>query len=206
MRGSLEEGCFVMLAGRKSLFPTYVKPRLDEVRQWASLGAPDSEICKALGISKDSFYSYKKRFSEFADALKEARGIADYQVKAAMFKSACKGVCFNEVTKELRPVVRRAHSKNGRNGKPAEVKEELVVTKIVKKFIPPNVVAGIFWLKNRMPEEFMDRKAVDMNLSGDLAFQIRLPEDFPASGSSDVVPRRRALVPLATESEESIVN
>ena len=200
-----------MVAGRKSQYPVYVEPRLDEVREWASLGAPDSEIWKALGISIDTFYLYKKKYPEFTRALKQAKGIADYQVVASMFKSAAKGMYWTEVTKELRPVIRGRQSsngKNGKNGKAAKVKEAfmveeaLVITKTVRKFIPPNIVAAIWWSKNRMHEDWKDRKAVDMNLSGDLAFQIRLPENFPASGSSNAVVRRRAIVPIATESEE----
>lgn len=39
------------------------------------------------------------------------------------------------------------------------------VTKRQKKFIPPQVVAQIFWLKNRRPEEWRDKREVAANIT-----------------------------------------
>lgn len=62
--------------GRKSKYNEYVKPRLDDIRQWKKTGATDENICKALRISKSTFYKYAQEFPEFSDAIKG--GTAEY--------------------------------------------------------------------------------------------------------------------------------
>ena len=46
------------------------------------------------------------------------------------------------------------------------------------KFIPPNVTAQIFWLKNRKPAEWRDKQDIDMK--ADLELVVKLPEDLEA--------------------------
>ena len=40
---------------------------------------------------------------------------------------------------------------------------EMVVTKRTRKFIPPSNVAQIFWLKNRKPDTWKDKREIDTN-------------------------------------------
>ncbi|MGF7049144.1 5-methylcytosine-specific restriction endonuclease McrA [Paenibacillus sp. DS2015] len=47
---------------------------------------------------------------------------------------------------------------------------ELTITKVVTKEVQPDVVAQIFWLKNRRPDRWRDRQ--DINHSGGLGVQI----------------------------------
>ena len=61
----------------------------------------------------------------------------------ALFKSAC-GYDVEETTEELR-FNKKTHS------------YEMVVTKRVRKHVPPSNTAQIFWLKNRMPDKWRDR-------------------------------------------------
>lgn len=62
--------------GRKSKYDEYIKPRLADVRQWKKTGATDEQICRALNISKSSYYEYAKKYSEFSDAIKG--GVAEF--------------------------------------------------------------------------------------------------------------------------------
>jgi hypothetical protein len=48
-----------------------VLERLDDIRRWKAAGATDKQICKALGISKTSFYAYKAANSDFSDTLRK---------------------------------------------------------------------------------------------------------------------------------------
>jgi hypothetical protein len=43
---------------------------------------------------------------------------------------------------------------------------EVVITKIVTKELPPETLAGIFWLKNRKPKEWRDRQENNVVLTG----------------------------------------
>jgi hypothetical protein len=64
-----------------------------------------------------------------------------------------------EETKEL--VIKKDEHGNiiyDKNGIPVQ---EFVVTKTVKKIIPPDPTSMIFWLKNRRPESWRDKTEVE---------------------------------------------
>ena len=49
----------------KSKWETHVKDRLIEVEGWARDGLTDEQIAKNLGISIQTFYTYKEKYLEF---------------------------------------------------------------------------------------------------------------------------------------------
>lgn len=125
----------------KSKWETHVKDKLILVEAWARNGLTDEQIAKNLGISKDTFYKYKKEHTDFSDSLKRGKEIIDIEVENALLKRAL-GYKYNEVTKEL-------------------TDEGLQVTKIVTKEVQPDTTAQIFWLKNRKPEDWRDKKDIE---------------------------------------------
>lgn len=76
---------------RPSKYETHVAPRLKEIKDWVRNGATDEEIAKRLGISRDSFYEYKKKYSDFSDILKETKEFVDGQVENALLQNALNG-------------------------------------------------------------------------------------------------------------------
>lgn len=107
------------------------------VEMYAREGMIDADIAKKIGISKDTFYEYIKRYPEFADALKKGKAPVDFEVENALLKRAL-GYEYEEISEE-----------NGENDKGAWSKR--VVT---KKTVLPDVTAQIFWLKNRRPDRW----------------------------------------------------
>lgn len=107
------------------------------VEMYAREGLIDSDIAKKLGISNDTFYEYKKRHPEFAEALKKGKAPVDFEVENALLKRAL-GYEYEEVTEE-----------SGTNEKGTWTKKT-----VAKKFIAPDVTAQIFWLKNRRPDRW----------------------------------------------------
>lgn len=69
------------------------------VEAWARDGLIDEEIAKRLGISRDTFYKYKKEYAVFSEALKKGKEVVDYAVESALLKRAL-GYEYVEVTKE----------------------------------------------------------------------------------------------------------
>ena len=136
----------------KSKWETHVKDKLILVEAWARTGLTDEQIAKNLGISKDTFYKYKKEHTDFSDSLKRGKEVIDIEVENALLKRAL-GYKYNEVTKEL--IVDKETGE-----------EELKVTKVVTKEVVPDTTAQIFWLKNRKPEDWRDKK--DIEHSGDI--------------------------------------
>lgn len=76
------------MRGRKSRYESDIKPRFDEIERWCSIGATDKEIIECLGISKDTFYSCKKKHPEFSELIKRARKKPVMEIKAALHRRA----------------------------------------------------------------------------------------------------------------------
>lgn len=125
----------------KSKWETHVKEKLILVEGWARNGLTDEQIAKNLGISKDTFYKYKKEYSDFSDALKRGKEVVDIEVENALLKRAL-GYSYEEETYE----------KLANGG---------TKTKIVTKHVPGDVTAQIFWLKNRKPETWREKNIVE---------------------------------------------
>lgn len=59
--------------GRKSVYETHIKPRLDDIRKWRKGGATLETISTALDVSSTTFCKYLKEKPEFADAYKKGK-------------------------------------------------------------------------------------------------------------------------------------
>lgn len=127
----------------KSKYETNVKDKLILVEGWARNGLTDEQIAKNLGISKDSFYRYKREHTDFSDSLKRGKEVIDFEVENALLKRAL-GYKYDEITKEI----------NEDTGK-------LEVMKVITKEVQPDTTAQIFWLKNRKPEDWRDKREVE---------------------------------------------
>lgn len=120
---------------------------LIKIEGWARDGLIDKQIAQNIGVSERTFTDWKKKFSSISSALKKGKEVVDRQVENALFKSAI-GYEYTEVTEEL--------TENG-----------MEITKKVTKQVAPNPTAAIFWLKNRKPDEWRDRK--ETQISGEMS-------------------------------------
>lgn len=127
----------------KSKYLTHVEPRLIEVEGWARDGLTDEQIAKNLGISKASLENYKNQYLDFLDTLKRGKEVVDREVENALLKNAL-GYETEEITEEY------------------DAKGRLISSKRIKKKVAPNTTAQIFWLKNRKPADWRDKKDVDV--------------------------------------------
>lgn len=134
-----------MVTIAKSKYETDVKPRLVEIEAWKRDGLTDEQIFKNLGISKDTFYKYKDKYTDFSDALKKGKEVADIEVENALFKRAI-GYRYKEKIKEVKEI----------DGK------KTVFIKEVEKEMPGDVGAQIFWLKNRKSSKWKDKQDIDI--------------------------------------------
>ena len=131
----------------KSKYETNVKDKLTLVEAWARNGLTDEQIGKNLGVAYSTFREYIKKYSALSAALKRGKEVVDIEVENALLKRAL-GYKYEEVTKEK--ILNR------------ETKQyELKITKVVTKEVQPDTTAQIFWLKNRKPGEWRDRKEVE---------------------------------------------
>ena len=134
-----------MITIAKSKYETDVLPRLVEIEAWKRDGLTDEQIMKNLGIGRDSFYRYKDKYSEFSDALKKGKEVADIEVENALFKRAI-GYKYKEVIKEVKEI---------------DGKKTTYVKEVIKE-MPGDVGAQIFWLKNRKSSKWKDKQDIDI--------------------------------------------
>lgn len=78
--------------GRKSKYADFVDRKgLVLAEGWARDGLTDEQIAHNIGISKSTLYEWKNKFSDFSEALKRSKDVADYEVENALFKKAKMG-------------------------------------------------------------------------------------------------------------------
>lgn len=118
-----------------------VKEKLPLIEGWCRNGLTEEQIIKNLGISVQTFYNYKREHIELVEVLKRGKEVIDLEVENALLKRAL-GYRYTEVKTET--------DQDG-NEK---------VTKTIKEVIP-DTTAQIFWLKNRKPREWRDRKDIE---------------------------------------------
>lgn len=118
-----------------------------KVLKLAEKGLSDREISKQLGIATSTFYEYKKEHPEFSDALKKGKEPIDNDVENALLKKAL-GYDYEEQVTEERI------SEDGT--------QHPAVVRTLKKHMPGDATAQIFWLKNRMPKEWRDGKNIEL--------------------------------------------
>lgn len=129
---------------RPTKWETHVYPRLAEIQQWFQEGVNAEDIIKNLGIGKTTWYEYIDKYPMLAELVKWSRSVTIASVENSLLKAAL-GYDFNEI----KTIVEE--DKNGRKRTRIEK---------VKRHQPPNPTAMIFYLKNRAPNEWNDRREI----------------------------------------------
>lgn len=130
----------VKKGGRPSKFSVV---DLGQVEKLAKAGWTDEQMSAFYKVTRQTWHNWKKQHAKFFESLKDWKAEADHQVERALFQRAT-----GYETTEERIV---GHG------------EDAKVIEATKQF-PPDTTACIFWLKNRMPEEWRDK--TDHELSG----------------------------------------
>lgn len=128
----------------KSAQAIATKDNLIRIAAWTRDGLSEAQIAKNLGISYMTFRRAKKDpdFGEqISEALIQTKDVVDMEVENMLLKRA-RGYEYDEVTEEYEMGV-------------------LVKRKVTRKMVVPDTSAQIFWLKNRQPDKWRDRREVD---------------------------------------------
>lgn len=134
----------------------YKEEYIEQAKKLCSLGATDIQIADFFEINVATLYRWKNEHSEFCDALKVSKEIADNQVERSLFARA-NGYEHDEVDIRV-------------------ISGEVVQTPI-RKFYPPDTVACIFWLKNRRPDLWRDKVEAAVEHSGEVSHNhVKVPE------------------------------
>lgn len=123
--------------------PSGYKPEFaGQASKLCALGATDKEVADFFEVHIATLYRWQHDFPELCDALKVGKEVADERVQKSLYNRAV-GYSFD--AKKI-----------------LQYKGEPVVVPYVEH-VPPDVVACIFWLKNRRPAEW--REKIDLTNS-----------------------------------------
>lgn len=109
---------------------------LVKIEGWAKDGLTDEQISYNMGVGYSTFRAWKSKIRGFSSSFKKGKEVVDRQVENALLKRAL-GYTYDEIT----------------------FKDDIEV-KRVRKQVVPDTTAQIFWLKNRKPNDWRDRREI----------------------------------------------
>ncbi len=127
---------------RTNVYELVIVPNLDNIRKWIISGMAVRDICSRLNISVDSWYRYCNQHEALSELVKLSRNMVNSEVENSLVK-----LCLGYEYEEIKTVIEE--DKDG--------KKRTRIEK-TKKQQPPSAHAISFWLRNRAPNEWSDRR------------------------------------------------
>lgn len=122
----------------------YKSEYADQAHKLCLLGLTDVQMAEVFGIAESTFYLWKQRFPEFAEAIASGKVHADGNVAKSLYQRAI-GYEHEEVHLNV-------------------VGGELVQTTLVKRY-PPDTTAAKHWLHNRSPNTWRREHELEVNVN-----------------------------------------
>lgn len=111
-------------------------------------GATNEDMADAFGITSRTLTKWERKYDSFGKAIKDGREASDPRVEKSLFRRATGYEATDtETITEI--------DENG-NPKPTKVRQ-------LKKHIPPDTMACMYWLNNRSRGRWSQRQEVDLN-------------------------------------------
>lgn len=158
------------------------------IEGWARDGLTEEQIAFNIGIRRETLYDWKRKFSNISNTLKKGKEVVDRQVENALLKKAL-GFTYTERTAkvvdrdpEVVSTERREFENRYKLDNPEATSQEIKDAAI--KAIPtreriiliendkvalPDTTAQIFWLKNRRPDMWRDKREQEISHNGSVS-------------------------------------
>ena len=121
------------------------------MREKAANGCTLEEIARNMGIARQTLRVWTEAHPSISTAIKDGQMLAVEAVENALFMSATGRCTIEETVEEFRGEVQ--------DGKPVD---GTLTRRTVTKSVAPNVAAQIFYLKNRIPDRYSDRRVMEV--------------------------------------------
>ena len=115
-----------------------------QAHELAEQGKTNPEIAAALGINEATLWAWTKKYPDFLSVIKAGKDETD------------KGV--------VKTLLQRALGYKITEKKVIQMPDGSTRKEVTEKEVAPDVTAQIFWLKNRQPKDWRDKR--DMELTG----------------------------------------
>lgn len=137
-------------AGRpkEDLYKKYVEGKEEQIMEICTKGADNKTLGEFLGCGLTTVCNLKKDYPSFKELVRKGGAVADELVVSALYKRAI-GYEAEETITEVKV------SQDG--------SAQTTYVKKVKKHVPPDTTAAIFWLKNRRRDEWNDKQDIGID-------------------------------------------
>lgn len=152
------------VGGRPSKFGTVDKAQVEKL---ARAGWTDIQMAEFFGVAESTWHKWKADQPEFSESLTDWKAEADHKVERSLFERAT-GYTHPE---------EKIFQNNG----------EIIRAETLKHY-PPDTTAIIFWLKNRMRDQYRDQQ--DRHHRADQSFADALKEIAKAPNILDITRER----------------
>lgn len=130
-------------------YETDILPQLSDITEWVIQGDSVRVICKKLHISPDTWYRYCKDHENLSELVDMGRSVLNNDVEKSLVK-----LCTGYEYEELKTIV-----EEDKSGKKHTKLEKC------KRHQPPSAAAISFYLRNRCPEEWAEKKELVIDTS-----------------------------------------
>ena len=138
--------------------PSKYKPEYcEQARKLAEAGFTDLEMADFFKVAKTTFYRWSATYPEFRNSIKVAKEGPDDRMEQSLYH---RGTGFEWIEQQAFKLKEVKYV----DGHKTELERIEVVD--VRRCVPPDSTAAIFWLKNR--RGWKDKSEVDHGLSSDL--------------------------------------
>ena len=149
--------------GNAKYEPWLTDDGLLRVEGWARDGLIDSQIAHNMGIAYSTFRDWCGKFPALSAALKKGKAPVDVEVENALYKRAI-GYTATETIEEI--------TTSGEKGPDGQYKiKERHIRKLTRE-VPPDVTAQIYWLNNRKPKQWRNRKATEPDMNNEAPVKV----------------------------------
>ena len=131
------------------------------------LGATDAKLADFFDVTEQTINNWKIEFPEFFESLKKGKVIADATIAEGLYNRA-KGAVIN-----VQQAIKLKDSQFNSEGRKISEEERIEVVDLIQE-VPPDTAAGLFWLKNRNPEMWRDKREYNDNPEGNDEIEIRV--------------------------------
>lgn len=171
------------------------------IEAWARDGCLIEDICGKIGISRNTFDLWRKKYPEIKKALNTGKELIDYKVENALLKAA-----LGYTSKEIKVTI----GKKPFNGEMFELLKETTT-----KEVAPNVTACMAWLNNRKHDQWkrnrdktLELDQEDQNITISI---VRGPNDKQLEGTNQEVSfkpgieqKQKVPVPVLDDEDEEV--
>ena len=135
------------------------------IAAWARDGLTFDQIAKNMGISCSTLRDWRSKYPAISVALKKGREITDVEVENSLYKNAIGYKYTEEIAFKCKI---KEFDERGKIVK----EEEIVKIVEIKKYAKAETGAAAFWLKNRKPETWRDRRDDDADRNAEIIVKI----------------------------------